>query len=209
MRVSRKRLLRLMREHGLLSPHRARRRSDAPHDRRIVTEAPNVIWATDATQIATVQDGKVWQFGVAEHWNAELPGWHVAKRGTRFEALQAVGIAVRNQFDCVDAGAARGLALRHDHGSNFMSDAFQKQIRSWGIAPSFDKCFFAGSELFFSCAWVTARRRAGREAQALPRSLHCRPSFAAPVRACLGPRGFFPDKPWAAFASLRMRARAG
>src|SRR5271166_5905061 len=137
VRVSRKRLLRLMREHALLSPHRARTRSDAPHDRRIVTEAPNVMWATDATQIATVQDGKVWLFGVAEHWNAELLGWHVAKRGTRFEALQAVGMAVRNQFGRVDAGAARGLALRHDHGSNFMSDAFQKQIRSWGIAPSY------------------------------------------------------------------------
>jgi len=131
VRVSRKRVLRLMREHALLSPHRARTRSDAPHDRRIVTEAPNVMWATDATQIATVQDGKVWLFGVAEHWNAELLGWHVAKRGTRFEALQAVGMAVRNQFGRVDAGAARGLALRHDHGSNFMSDAFQKQIRSW------------------------------------------------------------------------------
>ena len=64
-------------------------------------------WATDATQIATVQDGKVWLFGVAEHWNAELLGWHVAKRGTRFEALQAVGMVVRNQFDRVDAGAAR------------------------------------------------------------------------------------------------------
>jgi hypothetical protein len=33
-----------------------------------------------------------------------------------------------------------------------------------------DKCFFAGSELFSSRGWVTARRRAGREEQALPRS---------------------------------------
>ena len=55
-----------------------------------------------------------------------------------------------------------------------------------------DKCFFAGSGLFFSRAQVTARRRAGRQAKALPRSLHCRPSFAAPVRARLGPRGFQP-----------------
>ena len=161
VRVSRKRLLRLMREHGLLSPHRARTRSDAPHDRRIVTEAPNVMWATDATQIVTVQDGKVWLFGVAEHWNAELLGWHVAKRGTRFEALQAVGMAVRNQFDRVDAGAARGLALRHDHGSNFMSDAFQKQIRSWGIAPSYP-LLFTGSGAFprfwFAVILVAGRR---------------------------------------------------
>jgi hypothetical protein len=55
-----------------------------------------------------------------------------------------------------------------------------------------DKCFLAGLRLFFSRARVTARRRAGCEAQALPRSLHCRPSFAAPVRARLGPRGFHP-----------------
>jgi transposase InsO family protein len=136
IRVSRKRVLRLMREHALLSPHRARRRGEAAHDRHITTAAPNVMWAIDATQITTVQDGKVWLFGVAEHWNAEMLGWHVAKRGTRFEAIQAVGMAVCQQFGHLDAGAARGLALRHDHGSNFMADAFQKQIRFWGMAPS-------------------------------------------------------------------------
>ena len=56
-----------------------------------------------------------------------------------------------------------------------------------------DKCFLAGSELFSSRAWVTARRRAGREAQVLPRSLHRRTSVAAPVRTRLGPRGFQPE----------------
>jgi putative transposase len=137
IRVSRKRVLRLMREHVLLSPHRARTRPEAAHDRHIITEAPNVMWATDATQITTVEDGKVWLFGVAEHWNAELLGWHVARRGTRFEAMQAVGMAVRRQFGQLDAGAARGLALRHDHGSSFMSEAFQKQIAFWGMAPSY------------------------------------------------------------------------
>jgi putative transposase len=137
IRVARKRVLRLMREHALLSPHRARRRAETAHDRRIITEAPNVMWATDATQVTTVRDGKVWLFGVAEHWNAELLGWHVAKRGTRFEAMQAVGMAVRQQFGHLGAGAARGLALRHDHGSNFMSGDFQKQIRFWGMAPSY------------------------------------------------------------------------
>jgi putative transposase len=136
LRVSRKRVLRLMREHALLSPHRARPRPDTPHHRHIITASPNVMWACDATQVTTVQDGKVWLFGIAEHWNAELLGWHVAKRGTRFEAIQAVGMAVRRQFGHLDAGAARGLALRHDHGSNFMSDDFRKQIKFWGMAPS-------------------------------------------------------------------------
>jgi putative transposase len=137
IRVSRKRVLRLMREHALLSPHRARPRPEAAHDRHIITEAPDVMWATDATQITTVQDGKVWLFGVAEHWNAEMLGWHVTKRGTRYEAIQAVGMAVRRQFGHLGAGVARGIALRHDHGSNFMADVFQKQIRFWGMAPSY------------------------------------------------------------------------
>jgi transposase InsO family protein len=137
VRVSRKRVLRLMREHALLSPHRTRSRSDAAHDRHIITAAPNVLWATDATQIVTVQDGKVWLFGVVEHWNAEFLGWHVSKIGSRFEATQAVAMAVRQQCGELRAGAARGLALRHDHGSNFMAEHFQQQIRFWGIAPSF------------------------------------------------------------------------
>ena len=55
-----------------------------------------------------------------------------------------------------------------------------------------DKCLFARSELFLSRARVTARRRAGREAKALPRSLHRRTSFAASVRARFGPRAFQP-----------------
>jgi putative transposase len=137
IRVSRKRVLRLMRDNALLSPQRARSRSEAAHDRHIVTEAPNVMWATDATQVTTVEDGKVWLFGVAEHWNAELLGWHVAKHGTRYEAIQAVGMAARQQFGQLGAGTARGIALRHDHGSNFMADAFQKQMRFWGLSPSY------------------------------------------------------------------------
>lgn len=137
MRVARKRVLRLMREHALLSPHRARTRTEAPHDRQIITTAPNLMWATDATQIITAQDGKVSLFGVIEHWNAELLGWHVAKRATRFEATQAVAMAVRQQFGHLSADAARGLALRHDHGSNFMAQHFHTQIKFWGISPSY------------------------------------------------------------------------
>jgi transposase InsO family protein len=95
------------------------------------------MWATDATQIPTVQDGRVWLFGVIEHWNAELLGWNVSKRGIRFDAAQAVSRAVCHQFGHLSAGAARGLALRHDHGSNFMAEHFQKQVRFCGISPSY------------------------------------------------------------------------
>jgi transposase InsO family protein len=46
-------------------------------------------------------------------------------------------MAVRQQFGCLSADAARGVALRHDHGSNIMAEHFQKQIRFWGITPSY------------------------------------------------------------------------
>ena len=85
--------------------------------------------AIDATQVTTVQDGKVWIFGLVGHWNAELRGWHITKSGTRFEAIQALAMAVRPQFGHLSADPARGPALRHDHGSTFMADHFQKQAR--------------------------------------------------------------------------------
>ena len=124
-----------MREHALLSPHRARARDATPHDRQIITDAPNIMWATDATQIITVQDGKVWLFGVVEHWNAEALGWHVAKRGDRYAAFQAVSMAVRNVFGHVSPSAARGLALRHDHGSAFLAEHFPQPDPLLGHDP--------------------------------------------------------------------------
>ena len=132
IRVSRKRVLRLMRDNALLSPHRARQRRETAHDRQIITVAPNIMWATDATQITTVRDGVVWLFGVAEHWNAELLGWHVAKSGTRFEATQALGMAVRQGFGHLSADAARGVALRHDHGRIFQTiDDVREAVRAF------------------------------------------------------------------------------
>jgi transposase InsO family protein len=137
LRVARKRVLRLMQENGLLSPHRQPPRPGEAHDGRITTDAPNLMWGTDATQIPTVQDGKVWLFAVVEHWNAEAMGWHVAKIGDRYAAAQGVGMAVTTAFGAATAGVARGVALRHDHGSPFMADHFQNQIKFWGMAPSF------------------------------------------------------------------------
>jgi putative transposase len=49
IRVARKRVLRLMRENGLLSPHRHMPRSGEAHEGRIVTDTPNLMWGIDAT----------------------------------------------------------------------------------------------------------------------------------------------------------------
>ena len=46
-------------------------------------------------------------------------------------------MAVRQQFGHLGKDAARGLALRHDHGSAFMAEDFQNQIKAWGMLPSY------------------------------------------------------------------------
>src|SRR3954453_14895214 len=90
IRVGRDRVLRLMREKALLSPHRGPQRPANDHDGRITTDAPGGMWGTDAAVIPTVEDGNIALFVVVEHWNAEVLGWHVAEKADRFAAAQAV-----------------------------------------------------------------------------------------------------------------------
>ena len=137
IRVSRKRVLRLMRENNLLSPHRCRRRGGNPHVGEIITHAPNLMWGTDGVRVFTVDDGWGWIFTAVEHWNAECVGWHVCKRGDRFAALQPISMGLARLYASTSAGAARGLALRMDHGSQYLSDHFTNQIKFWGIQPSY------------------------------------------------------------------------
>ena len=135
--VSRKRVLRLMRENRLLSPHRGRQGQPRAHDATIATEAPNQMWGTDATKVFTVDDGWVWVFCAVEHWNAECVGWHVTKEGSRYAALEPISQGVTKLYGSLAADVARGLALRMDHGTQYLSDHFVNQVRFWGIKPSF------------------------------------------------------------------------
>jgi len=137
IRVGKDRVRRVMREHNLLSPHRSCRRETISHDRRITTDAPNVMWGADGLRVWTVEDGWGWVFANVEHWNAECMGAHVVKLGDRFAAAEPVAQGVLSEFGSVGADAARGLKLRIDHGTQYLSDHFQAQIKFWGIAPSF------------------------------------------------------------------------
>ena len=137
IRVARKRVLRVMRENGLLSPHRGRQGEAKLHDGKIVTQAPNEMWGTDGVRVFTVDDGWVWIFAAVEHWSAECMGWHVCKVGSRFAALEPIAQGLQRIYGSLEADVARGLALRMDHGSQYLSDHFLNQIRYWGIRPSF------------------------------------------------------------------------
>jgi putative transposase len=137
IRTSKPRVLRLMRQADLLAPSRVPRVvGPRVHDGTITTERPNQMWGTDATSTLTVQDGSVTVFIGVDHCTLEGIGIHAAKRATRFEALEPIRQGVRQQFGAVSAGIATGLQVRHDHGSQYMSDEFQAELRFLGVTSS-------------------------------------------------------------------------
>ena len=67
-----------------------------------------------------------------------VPGLgHVCKQGTRFAALEPISQGLMSTVGSVASDAGRGLALRMDHCSQYLSDHFQNRIKYWGINPSF------------------------------------------------------------------------
>jgi len=137
IRTSKPRVLRLMRQANLLAPSRTPRVvGPRVHDGTITTARPNQMWGTDATSTVTVQDGAVTVFVGVDHCTLEGIGIHAAKRATRFEALEPIRQGVRQQFGTVAAGIATNLQVRHDHGSQYMSDDFQAELQFLGITSS-------------------------------------------------------------------------
>jgi putative transposase len=137
VRTSKERVNRLMRENQLLSPHRQPSPVvNRPHDGVIITDRPDRMWGTDATATFTASEGAVTVFAAIDHCTAECVGIHVVKKASRFEALEPVRQGVRERFGHFSQYSAAGLRLRHDHGSVYMSDDFQNEIRFLGIESS-------------------------------------------------------------------------
>ena len=143
-RVGKNRVLRLMREAGLLVPVRFRhergeRRGDRSHSGRITTDKPNELWGTDATRFYTKEDGWCWFFGAVDHCVTDVVGWHVAKKGDRWAALEPVRQGVRAHMNGYTPRIALGLGLRHDWGPQYTAHQFQAELAWLGIrsTPSY------------------------------------------------------------------------
>jgi putative transposase len=136
IRTSKRRVLRLTREHGLQAPQRAGRpHGPKAHDGMIRTERVDAMWGTDLTS-AMIGEGQAAIFVTVDHCSTECLGVHAARRATRFEALEPVRQGVRACFGAFAEGSASGLRLRHDHGSQFVADDFQRELAFLGIEPS-------------------------------------------------------------------------
>ena len=137
VRTSVRRVLRLMRKNGLLAPHRERRTlGPRVHDGTIIPERPNAMWGTDATATLTAEDGQVTVFIAVDHFTG-VRGYSWSEAG---HALRGPGAHQAGRPPAVwGRGVATGLSVRHDHGSQYVSDAFQDELEFLGItsSPSF------------------------------------------------------------------------
>lgn len=115
---------------------RAIRTDPGAHDGTIIPDKPDVMWGTDLTGTMTVQDGHAAVFVAVDHYSGGCVGIHASVRATRFEALEPIRQGVRDNFGAFDQDVAKGLSLRHDHGSQYVSDHFQKEIKFLGITAS-------------------------------------------------------------------------
>src|SRR3569833_1619293 len=98
------------------------------HDGTIIPKTVDTMWGTDLTTVFT-GEGQAAVFIAVDHCSAECVGIHAHARATRFEALEPIRQAVRQHFGGFAQGIAKGLAVRHDHGSQYMSDHFQLTFR--------------------------------------------------------------------------------
>jgi transposase InsO family protein len=91
------------------------------------------------TTTVTTGEGQICVFVAIDHCTSECVGIHASPSGNRFEALEPLRQGVREQFGRFEKGIAAGLAIRHDHGSAYMSDDFQQELSFLGMtsSPSF------------------------------------------------------------------------
>jgi transposase InsO family protein len=136
VRTSKRRVLRLMRENNLLAPSRVGLpRGPRSHDGTIIPDTVDTMWGTDLTTTIT-GEGQAAVFIAVDHFTAECVGIQADRHATRFQALEPIRQGVRQPFGGFAKDVARDLSVWHDHGSQYMSDMFQSELRFLGIESS-------------------------------------------------------------------------
>ena len=134
--VGKNRVLRLMRENGLLAPVRRGKhpRGDRSHSGRITTDVPNELWGTDATRFYTKEDGWCWFFVAVDHCVTDVVGWHVAKKGDRWAALEPIRQGVRTHHGRLRAQDRSGARPTARLGPpQYTAHQFQGELAWLGI----------------------------------------------------------------------------
>jgi len=144
VKVSRKRVIRLMQEEGLVG--RARRRykhtTDSNHDqpvapnlidREFKAAAPNHRWVGDTTELQNGEGAKFYLAAILDLYSRFIVGWATSAVNDRHLVLGALEMAIQRR--CPEAG----LIHHSDRGSPYASEDYQKALAAHGITCSMSR----------------------------------------------------------------------
>jgi putative transposase len=143
VQVGRKRVERIMREHGLQgaflrkgwkggSTKQNPRHTAAPDlvDRDFTTTEPNRLWVADLTRIMT-GEGVLWLASIRDAFSNKVVGWATAARADTELALSALSYALRSR------SVRDGQLIHHsDKGCQYTALKFTQRLADAGVAPS-------------------------------------------------------------------------
>jgi putative transposase len=164
VRVSRKRVARLMRADGLQGAFlRKRWRCSTRQDpkatpapdlvgRDFTAPAPNRLWVADLSRIGT-GEGPLWLASVRDAFSRRIVGWKTSDRADTELVLGALEYAVWGRG--LDSDPAQRRLIHHsDRGSQYTAIRFTRRLADAGIQPSMgsvgDSLDHALAENFFS-----------------------------------------------------------
>ena len=140
VRVGRKRVARLMREHGLVGVHRRRGRGLTRRDpaavpapdlveRTFSSPAPDRLWVADITQQRT-DEGWLYLAVVLDAFSRRIVGWSMAAHLRTELVLDALDMAITHR------NPTPGLVHHSDHGCQYTSLAFGRRLRESSLVAS-------------------------------------------------------------------------
>ena len=136
--VNRKRVERLMREHGIQGIYRRKGRKNLVNaateedlvQRQFAASAPDELWLTDITEHPT-SEGKLYCAAVMDAFPRKIIGWSMDKRQDTNLVVNALAMAVTRRQPEADS-----TILHSDHGTQYTSWAFGKRLRDAGLLGS-------------------------------------------------------------------------
>lgn len=158
-RVSRKRVIRLMKEEKLRARVRKRFKGttmsdhDLPVaanllDRQFTAERPNQRWVGDTTEFKIGESGKLYLAAILDLYSRFIVGWAVSAVNDRHLTIKALEMALQRR--CPQAG----LLHHSDQGCTYASEDYQAVLDAHGITCSMSRrgdCYDnAVMESFFS-----------------------------------------------------------
>jgi len=143
VRISRKRVIRLMHDDGLVGRGRRKFRctTDSNHSdpvapnllgQRFEAEAPNQRWVGDTTELVT-PNGKLYLAVILDLFSRFVVGWALSAMNNRFLTIKALDMALRRR--CPQAG----LLHHSDQGCTYASEDYRQILKQHGIICSMSR----------------------------------------------------------------------